>query len=75
MGHQGPSIRLVLYVDVWGKLQARHARIDALRLVFGWGRLHRLDGGRRSVVERGVKERFGGERKGGRQEVCSFVVR
>lgn len=75
MGYQGPSVRLVLYVDVWGKLQACHARIGALRLVSCQGGLRCLDGGRRRVVDRGVKERLGGERRGGRQEMCSFVVR
>lgn len=75
MGHQGPSVRLVLYVDVWRKLQPRHARIGALWQVFGRGRLLHLDGGRQGVVERGVKETFGSKGKGGRQEVCAFVVR
>lgn len=69
VGHQGAAVRLVLYADVGGKLQARHARVGALSLGFGWrcvGVLGRVVG----VGEGGVTEGFGGKRR--RQRV--FVV-
>lgn len=35
MGHQGPSVGLLLYVNVGGELQPPHARTGVLRLLFG----------------------------------------
>lgn len=75
VGHEGPSVWLVLYVYVRGELQPRHARIRALWQVCGRGGLLHLDGRRHGVVERGVIKTFGSKGEGGRQDVCSFVVR
>lgn len=61
MSHQGPSVRLALYVDILGKLQPPRARIGALRLVFGWGRVQK------------VEDTFGNEWKGGMQEMRIFI--
>lgn len=61
VSHQGPSVRLALYVDIRGKLQAPGAGIGVLRLVFGWGR-----------VQAG-EDTFGKEREGGMQEVRVFI--
>lgn len=36
MSHQGPSVGLLLYVNVRGELQSPRARIGVLRLVLGW---------------------------------------
>lgn len=36
MGHQGPSVGLLLDVNVRGELQRPGARIGVLRLVLGW---------------------------------------
>lgn len=61
MGHQGPSVRLALYVDIGGKLQAPGAGVGASSLGFGRGRGPT------------VEDTFGKERKGGMQEVRVFT--
>lgn len=63
MSHQGPSVGLLLYVNVRGKLQPPGARVGVLRLVLG-----------RVRVET-VEDAFGDERKGRRQEVFTDALR
>lgn len=61
VSHQGPSVGLALDVDVRAKLQPPGARVGALRLELGGGRV------------RTGEDAFGKERKGGVREVRSPI--